>query len=36
VWLRIDRNTATLGITTYAQKQLKDLVFVKLPRWANE
>jgi glycine cleavage system H protein len=31
VWLRIDGNTATAGITAYAQEQLKDLVFVKLP-----
>ncbi len=31
LWLRVDGNTATIGITAYAQEQLKDLVFVKLP-----
>jgi glycine cleavage system H protein len=31
-WLRIDGDTATVGITDYAQEQLKDLVFVKLPK----
>jgi len=31
-WLRIDGDTGTVGITNYAQDQLKDLVFVKLPK----
>jgi len=30
-WLRIDGDTATFGITDYAQEQLNDLVLVKLP-----
>jgi glycine cleavage system H protein len=30
-WLRIDGDTAIVGITNYAQEQLGDLVFVELP-----
>lgn len=30
-WLRIDGDTATIGITAYAQDKLGDLVFVELP-----
>ena len=30
-WLRIDADTAMIGITNYAQEQLNDLVFVKPP-----
>jgi glycine cleavage system H protein len=30
-WVSIDGDTATVGITAYAQEQLNDLVFVKLP-----
>ena len=30
-WLRIEGDTATVGITDYAQEQLNELVFVKLP-----
>ena len=30
-WLRIDGDTATIGITDYAQSQLGDVVFVQLP-----
>ena len=30
-WLSIDGDTATVGITDYAQEQLNELVFVKLP-----
>jgi len=30
-WLSIDGDTATIGITDYAQQQLNDLVFVKVP-----
>jgi glycine cleavage system H protein len=31
-WLSIDGDTATVGITAYAQEQLGDLVYVKLPK----
>jgi len=31
-WLRIEGETATVGITDYAQEQLGDLVFVELPK----
>lgn len=30
-WVRVDGDTATVGITNYAQKQLGDVVFVELP-----
>ncbi len=30
-WIRIEENTATIGITDYAQKELGDIVFVELP-----
>jgi len=30
-WLRVEGDTATVGITDYAQEQLGDLVFVELP-----
>jgi glycine cleavage system H protein len=30
-WLSLDGDTATVGITQFAQKQLGDLVFVELP-----
>jgi glycine cleavage system H protein len=30
-WIRVEGNTATVGITDYAQSQLGDLVFVQLP-----
>ena len=30
-WLRIDGDTAIVGITNHAQEQLGDLVFVELP-----
>jgi len=30
-WIRLDGDTATVGITDYAQKQLGDVVFVELP-----
>jgi ABC-type multidrug transport system fused ATPase/permease subunit len=30
-WIRLDGDTATVGITDYAQKQLGDLVFIGLP-----
>jgi glycine cleavage system H protein len=30
-WIRVDGDTATVGITDYAQEQLGDVVFVELP-----
>lgn len=30
-WVRLDGDEATVGITTYAQEKLGDLVFVELP-----
>jgi len=30
-WVRVDGNSATIGITDYAQEQLGDIVFVDLP-----
>ena len=31
-WIRVEGNTATVGITQHAQEQLGDLVFVELPK----
>lgn len=31
-WLKIDGDIVTVGITSYAQEQLGDLVFVDLPK----
>ncbi|WP_438277416.1 glycine cleavage system protein GcvH [Nitrobacter sp.] len=31
-WLRIEGDTATVGITDHAQSQLGDVVFVELPK----
>jgi glycine cleavage system H protein len=30
-WIRVEGDTATVGITDYAQQQLGDVVFVELP-----
>jgi glycine cleavage system H protein len=30
-WIRLDGDTATVGISDYAQDQLGDIVFVELP-----
>ncbi len=30
-WVRLDGDTATIGITQFAQEQLGDVVFVELP-----
>jgi len=30
-WIRVEGDTATVGITAYAQEQLGDVVFVDLP-----
>lgn len=31
-WLRLDGDTATVGITDYAQESLGDIVYVELPK----
>jgi glycine cleavage system H protein len=31
-WLRVEGDSATVGITDYAQQQLGDLVFIDLPK----
>jgi glycine cleavage system H protein len=31
-WIKADGNTATIGITSYAQDSLGDIVFVELPK----
>ena len=31
-WVKLEGNTATIGITGYAQSQLGDVVFVELPK----
>jgi glycine cleavage system H protein len=30
-WIKVEGGVATIGITTYAQEQLGDVVFVELP-----
>jgi glycine cleavage system H protein len=35
-WLRANGNTATIGITDYAQQSLGDIVFVELPKPGSE
>ena len=30
-WIRVEGDTATVGITEYAQSQLGDVVYVELP-----
>jgi glycine cleavage system H protein len=35
-WVAVDGDTATVGISTYAQEQLGDLVFVELPAVGKE
>jgi glycine cleavage system H protein len=30
-WVRVDGDTATIGITDYAQEELGDIVFLELP-----
>lgn len=35
-WLKIEGNTATVGITDYAQGELGDVVFVELPAVGTE
>jgi len=35
-WIKADGATATIGITTYAQESLGDIVFVDLPQVGSE
>ena len=35
-WIKADGGTATIGITTYAQESLGDIVFVDLPKVGSE
>jgi len=35
-WLRVEGNTAVIGITDYAQEQLGDIVFVEVPGEGDE
>jgi glycine cleavage system H protein len=34
-WISVEGDTATIGITAYAQEQLGDVVFVELPAVGN-
>jgi glycine cleavage system H protein len=35
-WIQVNGNTATVGITDYAQQSLGDIVFVELPKVGAE
>lgn len=35
-WVRVEGDTATIGITDYAQDQLGDIVYIELPWDASE
>ncbi|MEL1251364.1 glycine cleavage system protein GcvH [Aurantiacibacter gilvus] len=35
-WIEVDGDTATIGITDYAQEQLGDVVFVEVPGEGTE
>ncbi len=35
-WLKVDGDTATIGITDFAQSELGDIVFVELPEAGKE
>ncbi len=35
-WVRIEGNMGTVGITTYAQKELGDIVYIELPEIGTE
>ena len=35
-WIKASGNTATIGITSYAQESLGDIVFVDLPKVGSE
>lgn len=34
-WLKLDGDTATVGITDHAQNELSDVVYVELPKVGN-
>ncbi|MGC9007324.1 MAG: glycine cleavage system protein GcvH [Sulfurihydrogenibium sp.] len=36
IWVKIENDVATIGITDYGQKQLGDVVFVDLPEVGRE
>jgi glycine cleavage system H protein len=35
-WVKVDGDTATIGITDYAQNSLGDIVYVELPRVGSQ
>ncbi len=35
-WIKVDGSVATIGITTYAQDSLGDIVFVELPKVGSD
>lgn len=35
-WIKLEGDTATIGITDYAQSQLTDIVFIELPEKGKE
>ena len=35
-WILIDDNTATIGITDFAQNELGDIIFIELPNAGDE
>jgi len=35
-WVKVDGNTATIGITDYAQSQLSDIVYVEITAGAGQ
>lgn len=35
-WVKVENNTATVGITLYAQEQLGDVVYIELPERESE
>jgi len=36
IWVKIENDVATIGITDYAQSQLGDVVFIELPEAGRE
>jgi glycine cleavage system H protein len=36
IWVKIENDVATIGITDYAQSQLGDIVFIELPEVERE
>lgn len=36
IWVKIDNDIATIGITDYGQRQLGDIVFIDLPELERE